>query len=261
MTVASEQLGYRYGRKGLRRIWLHESIPHHTLQALLESGGQTIKTSAKGTVRHKLGGVIKESRGGLAGLLRHTFQPARYRRAWEASKHLLEFGVGIPPTIAYVEWGILGVTWKNALITEYLDGWRDVEAFLQALVQRGAGQDTITGFLTALAADVNRLCGCGAYHADLSGKNIFTEHGGEFFFVDLDAVALVEEYTEEMRLKNHIQLYDSFCDTLNDSMLVPFITAMLPPGIDPRVWMPQVRKGQEARRLRYNRRLEKQGLA
>jgi hypothetical protein len=61
------------------------------------------------------------------------------------------------------------------------------------------------------------------------------------------------------RLRNHIQLYDSFCDELHDQLLAPFIMRMMPPGTDPRVWLPQVRKGQKDRRRLVEARWEKEG--
>jgi len=241
-------------RSGIKHVYYDPETPLSSILETLSQEGALLKTSGKASVRRVNDWVIKESQGKtFARLIRHTFRRNRYRRAWLAAHHLLVNGVAVPKPVAYVESRFAGLVFGNIQISEYLEGYRNVERFLLALVQRGAGRDTVSMFLQDLADAVNRLTGSGAYHADLSGKNILTRDGTEFFFVDLDAVALNVEYTDEMRMKNHVQLYDSFCDLLNDTMLVPFIERMLTEKHNPRVWMPAVRKGQNARRSRFEK--------
>jgi len=249
----------RYARHGLRRMYLSSGEDEKALVKLLATPGSTVKDSKKARTWCAPPLLVKESRGGFfARLLRHTFLRGRYRRPWIAAHHLAAHGVGVAQPVAFVETGLLGIIARATMVSEYLDGFRDVERFLIARVQQGAGQDTVAGFLERLADAVNTLATSGAYHADLSGKNIYTKDGVDFRFIDLDAVSLDTAYDDALRLKNHIQLYDSFCDMLNDTMLVPFITRMLSEQ-DPRVWMPKVRAGQEARRLRIEERWTKEG--
>lgn len=244
----------RHGRYLVHRA--AEAPAEHVL-ALLHIEGQTLKSYEKAEVRLAAGFVLKETNGWWD----HTFRRERRSRAWRAAWRLRERGVLVPEPVAFIE-KRAGLGYSGAIyICEYLERHRDVEQFLAALIQRGAGQDTLQTFLLCLADAINDLTDAGAYHADLSGKNIFTLDGDRFYFIDLDAVELDLEYTAEKRLKNHIQLYDSFCDALSDKLLVPFIERMLPRGEDPRVWMPKVRKGQSLRRQKLAERRARQGIA
>jgi hypothetical protein len=235
-------------RKGMDRIYHRPDIaPEDVLQALGEPG-EILKSSRKSITRRLGPVVVKSSRGEFVGVVRMLAGRARYRRAWQAAQHLEQHGIAIPRTLAYVEHGLLGLVTANHLVSEYLEGYRNAEQYLLRLIQTGMGKLAVSAYLAALADAVNELNATGACHHDLSGKNIFTLDGSNFLFIDLDDVSIGEEYTEEARLKNLIQLYDSFCDVISDAVLVPFISRMLPQGEDPRVWMPRVRKGQQTRR-------------
>lgn len=230
------------------RIYHRPDIaPEDVLQALGEPG-EILKSSRKSITRRLGPVVVKSSRGDFVGVVRMLAGRARYRRAWQAAQHLEQHGIAIPRTLAYVEHGLLGLVTANHLVSEYLEGYRNAEQYLLRLIQTGMGKLAVSAYLAALADAVNELNATGACHHDLSGKNIFTLDGSNFLFIDLDDVSIGEEYTEEARLKNLIQLYDSFCDVISDAVLVPFISRMLPQGEDPRVWMPRVRKGQQTRR-------------
>ncbi len=242
-------------RKGFLRIHVAGNRDLATVLPALRDSGRPLKESGKARVRRSGDWLVKESAGAAqARTLKHTFQRGRYRRAWQASLELRRRGVCVPEHIAYAEWGLAGVVTRNALITAYLARHRDVEATARSLIANGARQETFATFLRSLARAVNTLTEAGAYHADLSGKNIYTSDAESFCFIDLDAVQLDVPYDRDKRLKNHVQLYDSFCDMLSDRLLVPFIEAMLPDDIDIRVWMPTVRKAQEERRHKHEAR-------
>lgn len=248
-------------RKGFHTFHLASGTSLDAVLEILNTPGETLKRSKKTLVQRVGGWVVKQSDGPLpARLARLTFRRKRYRRGWLAARHLSREGVHTPRFIAYVEVGFAGLVFRNATIMEYLDGFHNVEHFVRAMISGGATPDKISAFLSALADAVNRLIGSGAFHADLSGKNIFTNDGFSFHFIDLDAVELGAAYTDDRRMTNLVQLYDSFCDDLNDVFLAPFIIQLLPPGHDPRIWLPRVRDGQRKRRARLERRREKQGL-
>ncbi len=238
-------------RKGMDHVYHREDIVAEDVLEALREPGEELKQSRKSVTRRVGPVVIKSSRGGFIGLVRMTAGRARYRQAWLAAQHLEAHGIGIPRTIAYVEHGMLGMLSANHLISEYLEGYRNAEQYLLRLIQTGMGKLAVSAYLAALADAVNTLNASGACHQDLSGKNIFTQDGSNFVFIDLDDVVIGQEYTEALRLKNLIQLYDSFCDVISDAVLVPFISRMLPAGEDPRVWMPRVRKGQQNRRRHH----------
>lgn len=250
----------RPARKGLWRGWIHQSLDDGPVFTALDAQGESLKRSRKASVQRVEGWVVKRAAGGgIPRTLRLSFQRRRARQAWIAAQYLSANGVSIPEPIAYLERRCLGLILDQAMVSQFLTDYRNVEHFMKALVECGAGGDTIHDFLLRLADAVNRLNATGAYHADLSGKNIFTRDGFQFAFIDLDAVALNVEYTEERRLKNHIQLYDSFCDFVTDRALVPFIQHMLSRDQDLRVWMPKVRSGQAKRRATIEAKWAKQG--
>jgi hypothetical protein len=253
-TLESSKPTFTLTRKGMDRVWHRPDIDaQDVLDALVESG-QELKRSRKSVTRRVGPVVVKSSKGGMLGLVRMSTSRARYRQAWLAAQHLEAHGVGIPRTIAYIEHGALGLLSSNHLVSEFLEGYRNSEQHLLRLIQTGAGKLSVSHYLASLADAVNHLIESGACHHDLSGKNIFTMAGEEFLFIDLDDVTIGEPYTDELRLKNLVQLYDSFCDVLSDAVMVPFITRMLPRDVDPRVWMPKVRKGQQQRRRQHEDR-------
>lgn len=247
-------------RKGLATIYCRNAVAPDRVWEIFQTPGETIKASRKSMVRRVDQFVVKESTfAGGSGPLKHTFQRSRYRRAWFAAHHLLKHGVLVPEPVAFIEWGRLGYISGNAMLASYLTGQHNVEKFLMALIRENAGADTIHSFLGGLASAINDFTACGARHGDLSGKNVFTSDGRRFTFIDLDDVTLETGFDETHLLKNHVQLYDSFCDVLSDSIMVPFMQKLLPPEIDIRVWMPRVRSAQQERRQAVEERWSREG--
>lgn len=247
-------------RNGWSTIYYTRGVSLEGILEALKTPGEVLKASDKSEVRRVGDFVLKSSKISCgSGPLKHTFRRARYRQGWVAAHHLHKHGVSAPLPLAYVEKGRLGIVTGNVLITSYLKGQQNVESFLQVLIQRKAGADTIHLFLAALAEAINQFTACGAHHGDLSGKNIFTADGRHFSFIDLDDVSLGDTYDAGLRMKNHVQLYDSFCDFLSDSVLVPFVTKLLPPEEDIRVWMPRVREAQVQRRELVEERWANEG--
>ena len=251
--------------KGYRRLkipggaaYVRDDLEEKALQALLAHQGEILKASSKSRVRRLGQWTVKEMHHGAAsrliGRARH-----RSRHPWMALNYLRIKDVPVPEPLAYIEYGHLGLVKSSAQIFQYLSFCYDVETWLSLQIREGIEGESITAFLNGLAKAVNTLCASGAWHADLSGKNIMTRDGVQFYFVDLDAVQLEGSYDDEKRLKNHVQLYDSFCDALSDTLLVPFIQAMLPEHLDLRVWMPKVRKAQRARRAKVEAHWAKYG--
>jgi len=247
-------------RKGLRVYYFHADCTPEECQDLLDQPGENLKSLDKSSVK-KVGEWVIKSSGTPQPLrtIKHTFQRARYRRAWIAAHHLLKHGVSVPRPLAFIETDVVGIICGHQMISAHLSAHRNVEDYMRSMVEQGGGGDTITLFLERLADAINRITDSGAYHADLSGKNIFTANGNNFVFIDLDAVELGVEYTDELRMKNHVQLYDSFCDMLRDTLLTPFIARLLTEKQDLRVWMPKVRKGQAERREKQIALWAKQG--
>lgn len=249
----------RRGRQGPLVVYHPAEIEFDEVLQVLQTEGEALKEGAKGSVRRVGDLVVKESGLDMLSTLKRTALRGRYRQAWIAAHYLREKGVSVPTPIAFIEHRRMGIISGHAMISEYLEGQRNVERFAVGLCQRGAGPDTLTAFLEALAKALNALSESGVYHADLSGKNIYTRDGAHFTFIDLDAVHLDAPYTPERRLKNHVQLYDSFCDFIHERLLVPFIAHLLPPDIDARLWLPKVRAAQEKRRRQLEARYARRG--
>ena len=237
--------GFQELRLPAGRAWARQDVSAEQLTAILDHDAEVLKDSAKSRVRRIGHWVLKETRGGF-----RRRAARRQHDAWTASHFLRAHGVRVPEPLALIERRRLGVLTGSTHIFQYLSGCHNVEHYLNDVIHAGAQGDALAAFLERLAAAVNAISEAGAYHTDLSGKNIFTRDGVRFYFIDLDAVELGREYSDERLLKNHVQLYDSFCDALSDTLLVPFIQAMTPPQLDLRVWMPKVRSAQEKRRAK-----------
>ncbi len=223
----------------------------------LNQPGIVVKAASTWTTRRIESMIVKEFRAqSLVDYLGQFRDGARFRRAWEISAYLAARGVWVPRAIAYIEKRVCGFVTYSATVTEYLDGFVNVEEAARTI---GGDPERASQFLRGLADAVNSLTKIGAYHADLSGKNILTDTHKRFVFIDLDSVHLHIPYTENLRLKNHVQLYDSFCDLWNDSLLGPFIKLMLPMGYDVEEWLTKVMMGQRERRARQEARWRSQG--
>ena len=250
----------RVERHGTMRLYLEEGVEAHKVLEAIQSPGEILKSSPKATTRRVGEWVVKMTQGNsLWTRIKMTFAPGHYRRAWRSSRHLFRHGLLAPEPFAYVEWSRAGLRHRCALLTRYLDGYVNVEEYARRLMARSAGEEGSRAFLGALAYAVNALAACGAYHGDLSGKNIFTRDGASFVFIDLDGVYVGQAYTDTLRMRNHVQLYDSFCDLWGPDILDPFIGAMLPEGSARPAWIEQVHAGQAARRARIERVWAKEG--
>lgn len=240
------------------RAYVRQDVTAKQLHILLTHKADILKESSKSQVKRIGHWVIKETRHSpAAGMLGRAAR--RPRSAWMAAHRLRQHHVHVPEPLAYVEYMRLGVCTRTVHVFQYLSHCPDIEFYLSERIHAGAEGEELAAFLSHLAAAVNGLVASGAYHGDLSGKNIMTRDGHRFYFVDLDAVELGRTYDEDKRLKNHVQLYDSFCDALSDALLVPFIQAMLPETVNLRVWMPRVREEQARRRAKIEKRWEEHG--
>ncbi len=242
-------------RRGIQCVFLAAGISLEQVEDALQTPGTVLKCSSKARVRRVGNWVAKESQGPwLTRLLRHTARKSRYRRAWIAAHYLRRHGVLVPAPVAFMEFGYCGVLTGNRMISEYLDGFVNVEKYVKEQVERGVEKEALRTFFEHLAGAVNSFFASGAYHEDLSGKNIFTRDGQQFYFIDLDAVAIGPPVNEARRLTNHVQLYDSFCDFTDEALLASFIGRMTPSAYSFPAWLARVRAGQHARRDRYLRR-------
>jgi hypothetical protein len=246
-------------RRGSWTIQHRADVDVETVYVALAAPAETLKRSRKSLTRRMGAWVVKESRRGFVEAFKHTLRPGRYRQGWRAALHLARHGVPVPRPVAFAERRFGPIILGNVFICEYLDGWVNVEEYARRIVRDGAEEEAVRAFLSRLAGVVNSLSAANAYHSDLSGKNIFTRDGTAFRLIDLDGVVLGRPYTDERRLKNHVQLYDSFCDYWPDFVLGSFIRELSPEDVDFTEWFQRVRQAQAARRARTEAVWARQG--
>lgn len=249
-------------REGDFRIRRDAAVPRMLVLDLAEGrdAGRLIKRSPHFETRIVGDHVVKRSvRGGPFDRLKRSLLPGRARRPWDAAVHLAEHGAPVPAPIAFVERIAHGVVIETAYISRCIDGARTVEEHARALVAANGDETSVRTFLSCIDEAVARLTAAGAYHADLSGKNLISNDGSAVWIVDLDAVRIGVRYTRSRRMRNHVQLYDSFCDLWPPAILDDLIAPLAPPGADPVRWTAEVRRRQALRRAKHRARTERNG--
>lgn len=238
-------------RAGPWQILRRENVAAGEVARALTEPGEIIKASHKSETRRVGPLVVKATVPSLAATLKLTALRNRYRRAWDAALYLENHDIPAPRPIAFA-WQFAGLlVLRSAFVSGYLENCVDVERYADSMIQQSAGAAEIQGYLSRIARAVNALTASGAVHTDLAGKNILTRDGQIFYFIDLDGILLESPYTDALRFKNLVQLYDSFVDRWGDEYLRPFLETMMPnprPG-----WFDAVRAAQAKRRARTMR--------
>jgi len=262
--------GHEITQLGLLRLHHRADLDPQVLLKAIQTPGDLLKRSSKTETRRVGEWLVKRSlpERGL-GPVKRTLARNRYRRAWRAANWLRAHGVHVPEPLAYGEWTAFGAVFGNVMVTEFLDGFENVELYAARLAKEAQELPFIPNwpphhdywppppappldsFFHRLAEAINGLEEAGAYHADLSGKNIFTKDGQEFYFIDLDGVVLGIDHRDKHRLKNHVQLYDSFCDFCDTRALLWFHAHVQRTHVPLESWMQAVVEGQAARRRRH----------
>ena len=255
-TVVEDVVTECCGNAVVRR---RADISCERLLETIAAEGEILKISPRSETRRVNGLGVKGSAGGARkGLLERSIRRNRFRRGWAAGLYLEQQGVSVPRVEGFVETGRWGMISGSYLIMEYLEGTCNVERFMAEMIQDGASENRIRAFLRELAQALNGLQEAG-HSIRIVGKNIRRARGRYSYFIDLESILPVEQYTRKMHYKNHVQLYDSFCDFLGDDMLEPFLAQMLPQDQDYATWSRVVRRGQAARRSRQISIWRKQG--
>jgi hypothetical protein len=243
---------------GPYRVEHDVAVDASAVLAAVRDPGVVLKRSHKFVTRRVGDWLLKSpADGGAWAVLPQWLGRASARRPWLAATALWRAGVGVPRPIAYVR---ETKSRQTTVVLEFLDGYVTVEERAAELERTGASPDAIAGFLLNLAEALNALLDARAWHADCSGKNILVSSAGDVRFIDLDAVGLNTPCTARRRLKNHVQLYDSFCDLWDEATLRPLFEQLgAPAGVAFDDWMARVRAGQATRRRRQMRRWNRQG--
>lgn len=214
------------------RIWFNELF-EKTVYELIdtlhkgETYGNLIKTSKKATCMRVDNVFIKLTNFPLIeGIFRHTFLRGRYKAPWEISILATELGIPVPTPIFYLENLYLGLPWQSIFASEFIHNSVDVETFAKKIVQSNL-QKQLENMLFEIVKIVTLLWSHNLYHKDLSGKNILTTDGINLFLVDLDSVKIISSITLKHKVKNLTQLYDSFCDFVEEEILKSCIFSLL----------------------------------
>lgn len=209
--AANRSGGVRPVRAGGARVWLAGGMDPAECVAIAAGDGERLSVSRKTEVVRVGDWAVRRSRvDGGAGPIRLTVQRRRNRRGLEAGLMLPRLGIEVPELAGLVEWSVAGVIWRHALVMRYLEGYHSIRE--HALMLRDQPDEEVRRFLSSLADAVVRLREARVYHSDLAYKNVLTPDGVHFCFIDLDAVQCRHDQTPEDRLRNAVQLVDSFSD-------------------------------------------------
>ena len=122
-------------------------------------------------------------------------RPSAARRNFERAQALHKAGIGTALPLAYLERRSSRASW---LITEFLDGVMDLDAYVLTILSRAGSAENRTRRDVVIRAVAGLFCGlerAGLYHRDMKASNILLVHAGEqarsprACIVDLDGLA------------------------------------------------------------------------
>lgn len=234
--------------------------PRISLESILfalDQNGEIIKESNKWHTRQIGGWFVKTSqKAGVWGIIRWSFSRKSRYTMWKIPQILARQGVTCPRILAIIDRTKLGLIQQRTIISEYMPGMRDVENFAKHIMTTEKAATQLQTFFHGLAAALRALMNSDVYHSDLSGKNILTSDGNTFIFVDLEAAHISRYYFARRRLKNLVQIYDSFCDFVPDDYLRPFLTSLVPNVCgNPEEWFARIQLLQNQRRMAHLRKI------
>ncbi|HOV32891.1 MAG TPA: lipopolysaccharide kinase InaA family protein [Candidatus Hydrogenedens sp.] len=132
-----------------------------------------------------------------------------------------------PKPIAYVEIFLYSIPYKHFFISEFLYNTCNIEVFIKKNIYKEKGI-FLSNFFNTFSKMVLSLWEKGIYHKDLSGKNLLTIDGQEIYLVDLDSAVIKKHFDIQYKIRNLVQIYDSFCDFLEEDILKNFVSFVLP---------------------------------
>lgn len=242
-------------------------VDPEAIRAALQEPGVVVKQSRRTAVRRVGDWCIKESSGnGWLHPLDLTLRPGRYTSGWIVGRTLHANGIPVPRPVSNASQWRGPICVYRATVTEWLEGWTDVEEAARMLAASAAEDEAIREFLGGIDTLHGKLCDARYYHADLSGKNIFCRRppGAEHFeccLIDLDSVRRVRSVSTRLRIRNAVQLYDSFCDLWDERLLGSMVCRVMGLSRFDADTFEQVRSIQQVRRARIEAVWARQGKA
>ncbi|HOJ32134.1 MAG TPA: lipopolysaccharide kinase InaA family protein [Candidatus Hydrogenedentes bacterium] len=226
--------------------------------AAIKEQGHVLKISPKWQVTRYKDWVLKTSNeAGVFTMVRRSMSRKNAVDICHVSQYMRKRNLPCPEIYAVVEWRLLGMVRRECVISQYLPNSVSVEQYIRDIIKTPAPENGLTQFFQELGNVLRQLLASDVYHSDLSGKNILTADGKNFFFIDLEAVNVRARYTKRKVLKNAVQVYDSFCDMVSDEVLEPFLYSFLPPEWRTRKMLSLIKDKQMKRRQKHLQKLKK----
>ncbi len=217
-----------YRKKSNYQLWSNvKNFDPDDILNELYTKGKIIKETSKTSSFHLGVYFIKKTNYHfIEGAFRHVLLSKRCRNAWNISNYLIKSGIHTPQPIAHFETLKFYLPYQHFFISEYLQENCNVEVFIKNNIYIKKNI-TIDNFFHTLKKLLILLWEKGIYHKDLSGKNLLTISGDNIYLIDLDSVCLISPFQIKYKIKNLIQIYDSFCDFVNEEILKDLIFTVL----------------------------------
>ncbi len=213
---------YRY------KIWSNvENFDVDNLLSQLSTNGKLIKETPKTSSFQWNSYFVKKTHYPfIEGIFRHLFLSNRCRNSWNISNYLIHHGIYTPFPIAYIEISKHSLPYQHFFISEYLFENYNIEIFVRDKIYIEKGI-TLQDFFNTIKKLIILLWEKGIYHKDLSGKNLLTVNGDRIYLIDLDSTRLINPIEIKYKIRNLTQIYDSFCDFVDEERLRDFIFSLL----------------------------------
>ncbi len=210
------------------RIWSNEENfdPDIFLSEIFITGKILKKTLKTSSFQWRSYFVKKTNYPIFEGIFRHLFLSNRCRNAWNISNYLIHSHIPTPKPIAYLEMLNFSLPYQHFFLSEYLYDSYNVEIFIKDNIYSKKGI-TLDTFFNTMKKFLVFLWEKGIYHKDLSGKNLLTVDGKNIYLIDLDSTYLINRFTIKYKIRNLIQIYDSFCDFVDEEILKDLIFTVL----------------------------------
>jgi len=218
-----------YTRGNSYQIWSNiQNLDFENLLSKIPINGKIIKETSKSVSLQLDNYFIKKTKyNPFEGGFRHLFLSNRCRNIWYISNYLTNYEILTPKPIAYIEALTYSMPYQHYFISEFLYNSYNIEVFIKNEIYKEKGV-SFYNFFNTLSKMILSLWEKGIYHKDLSGKNLLTINGQEIYLVDLDSTIIKKHLDIKYKIRNLIQIYDSFCDFLEEDILKNFIFSVLP---------------------------------
>ncbi|HOK09911.1 MAG TPA: lipopolysaccharide kinase InaA family protein [Candidatus Hydrogenedens sp.] len=202
--------------------------------------------------------VKKTTYSRFEGMIRHLLLRRRCKNAWNISRYLDSHSISTPKPIGYIELRQYFIPVQHIFITEFINDSCNVEMFVKnkIYIQKGV---SLPEFFNSIHNLIFSLWEKKIYHKDVSGKNLLTTDGKRIFIIDLDSAIIKRTILLKDKLKSLVQLYDSFCDFVDEDTLRNFILSFLPELKSDKcvLLFNQIKELQSERRIKHLIHLEK----